>query len=157
LPPLPSTGRPIASHDPDVRTGWWRGDDCTTFSRRIRYTIDRKERTVAVTGFADEIRRVRKLGVGTQDIAVAVGAQPGTVNAWARAARRPTGEKRERFMELISLVDRLEHVMAPRYVPLWLVKPIPALGDRRPLELLSKGRYRDVSKLVAELESDSFS
>ncbi len=112
---------------------------------------------MAVTGFADEIRRVRKLGVGTQDIAVAVGAQPGTVNAWARAARRPTGEKRERFMELISLVDRLEHVMAPRYVPLWLVKPIPALGDRRPLELLSKGRYRDVSKLVAELESDSFS
>ena len=112
---------------------------------------------MAVTGFADEIRRVRKLGVGTNDIAVAVGAQPGTVNAWARATRRPTGEKRERFMELIALVDRLERVMAPRYVPLWLVKPIQALGDRRPLELLSNGEYRAVSKLVAELESDSFS
>jgi uncharacterized protein (DUF2384 family) len=48
-------------------------------------------------------------------------------------------------------------VMAPRYVPLWLVKPVPALDDRRPLELLSKGRYRDVSRLVTELENDSFS
>jgi hypothetical protein len=147
----------IASHDPDFP----RASGSATIARRLgdgSATIRAEGGSiVAVTGFADEIRRVRKLGVGTQDIAVAVGAQPGTVNAWARATRRPTGEKRERFMELVSLVDRLERVMTPRYVPLWLVKPIPALGDRRPLELLSKGRYRDVSKLVAELESDSFS
>lgn len=111
---------------------------------------------MAVTAFADEVKRVRRLGVGTGDIAVAVGAQPATVNAWARATRRPTGEKRDRFMELVALVDRLERVMAPRYVPLWLLKPVPALDDRRPIELLSKGRYRDVSKLVAELENESF-
>jgi uncharacterized protein (DUF2384 family) len=85
-----------------------------------------------------------------------VGAQPATVNAWARAARKPTGAKRERLMELVTLVDRLERVMQPRYVPLWLLKPVPALGDRRPIELLSKGRYRDISKVVTELENDSF-
>ena len=112
---------------------------------------------VAVTAFSDEVKRVRRLGVGTGDIAVAVGAQPATVNAWARATRRPTGEKRERLMELVALVDRLERVMSPRYVPLWLLKPVSALEDRRPIELLSKGRYRDVSELVAELENDSFS
>src|SRR5436190_4112568 len=104
---------------------------------------------MAVSAFADEVRRVQRLGVGTTDIAVAVGAQPATVSAWARSTRRPTGAKRARFMELVSLVDRLERVMQPRYVPLWLLKPLPALGDRRPLEVLSKGRYRDVSKLVA--------
>ncbi len=43
------------------------------------------------------------------------------------------------------------------YVPLWLNKPLPALGDERPLVALGKGRYRDVSRLVAELENDSFS
>ena len=112
---------------------------------------------MAVSVFADEVRRVQRLGVGTGDIAVAVGAQPATVAAWARATRRPTGAKRERFMELVALVDRLERVMQPRYVPLWLLKPVPALGDRRPLEVLSKGRYRDVSKIVAELENESFS
>ena len=67
------------------------------------------------------------------------------------------GERRERLLELVSLVDRLERVMKPSYVPLWLLKPVPALDDRRPLELLSKGRYRDVSRVVAELENDSFS
>ena len=111
---------------------------------------------MAVTGFADEVRRVQRLGVGTSDIAVAVGAQPATVNAWARDARRPTGAKRERLLELVALVDRLERVMQPRYVPIWLLKPVPALGDRRPIELLSKGKYRDISKVVTELENDSF-
>jgi uncharacterized protein (DUF2384 family) len=67
----------------------------------------------------------------------------------------PGSEQRERFLEHVALVDRLERVMAPSYVPLWLLKPVPALDDRRPLELLSKGRYRDVSKVVAELENES--
>ena len=111
----------------------------------------------AMTAFADEVNRVRKLGIATGDIAAATGSQPATVSAWARATRSPTGERRERLLELVALVDRLERVMRASYVPLWLLKPVPALDDRRPLELLSKGRYRDVSRLVAELENDSFS
>ena len=111
----------------------------------------------AMTAFADEVKRVRKLGIATGDIAAATGSQPATVSAWARATRSPTGERRERLLELVALVDRLERVMRASYVPLWLLKPVPALDDRRPLELLSKGRYRDVSRLVAELENDSFS
>ena len=111
----------------------------------------------AMTAFADEVNRVRKLGVATGDIAAATNSVPATVNAWARATRRPSGAKRERLLELVALVDRLERVMAASYVPLWLLKPVPALGDRPPLELLSKGRYRDVSRVVAELENDSFS
>ena len=110
----------------------------------------------AMTGFADEVKRVRNLGVATGDIAAATGSQPSTVNAWARATRQPSGTKRERLLELVALVDRLERVMAAEYVPLWLLKPVTALGDRPPLELLSKGRYRDVSRIVAELENDSF-
>ena len=111
----------------------------------------------AMTAYADEVRRVRELGLATGDIAVATGSQPATVNAWARATRSPTGNRRDRLMELVALVDRLERVMTASYVPLWLLKPLTALGDRPPLELLSKGRYRDVSRLVAELENDSFS
>lgn len=111
----------------------------------------------AMAAFANEVRRVKKLGVATGDIAAATGSQPATVNAWARAARSPSGLRRERLLELVSLVDRLEKLMKPAYVPLWLLKPVPALGDRRPLDLISKGRYRDVSRLVAELESNSFS
>jgi hypothetical protein len=100
----------------------------------------------AMTAFADEVKRVRELGVATGDIAAATGSAPATVNAWARATRQPSGAKRDRLLELV----------AP-YVPLWLLKPVAALGDRPPLELLSKGKYRDVSRVVAELENDSFS
>ena len=110
-----------------------------------------------MTAFADEIKRVRELGLGTGDIALATGSQPATVNAWARATRRPTGTKRTRFLELVTLIDRLQGVMAPSYVPLWLLKPVPALDDRRPLDLLARGKYRDISRVVTELENDSFS
>ena len=111
----------------------------------------------AVTAYAEEVRRVRALGVETGDIAEATGAEVGTVTSWARATRRPSTEYRARLLELVAIVDRLSRTMDQRYVPLWLNKPLPALGDERPLVALGKGRYKDVSRLVAELENDSFS
>jgi len=107
--------------------------------------------------YADEVKRVRALGVDTGDIATATGARVGTVTSWARATRQPSVPFRDRLLELTSIVDRLSETMDPGYVPLWLNKPLRALGDERPLVALGKGRYRDVSKLVAELENDSFS
>src|SRR5215212_159315 len=131
------------------------GDTARTTS--LQFGDRRQPSMSAMSAFASEVKRVRKLGVATGDIAAATGSQPATVNAWARATRNPSGERRERLLELVSLVDRLERVMKPSFVPLWLLKPVPALGDKRPLDLLSKGRYRDVSRVVTELENDSFS
>lgn len=111
----------------------------------------------ALTAYAEEVRRVRALGVETGDIAAATGAEVGTVTSWARATRRPSAVFRERLLELIAIVDRLSRTMDQGYVALWLNKPLPALGDERPLVALGKGRYKDVSRLVAELENDSFS
>jgi hypothetical protein len=107
--------------------------------------------------YAAEVRRVRELGIPTADIATATGAGRSTVTAWARADRRPGGTYRARLLELVALIDRLVKVMTPAHVPVWLHKPLPALGDERPLDALAGGRYRQVSRLVAELENDSFS
>jgi len=109
------------------------------------------------TAYADEVKRVRDVGVDTVDIAQATGTATATVTAWARATRQPSGEHRDRLLELVALVERLSRVMDPPYVPVWLHKPLSALDDRRPLEALSKGQYRQVSRLVAELENESFS
>ncbi len=68
-----------------------------------------------------------------------------------RGTRRPTGV--ERFAELSALVERLARVLDPEYLPIWLRKPVPALGDDKPLDLLAGGEYRRLSALVAELES----
>lgn len=77
--------------------------------------------------------------------------------SWARAQRQPTAVFRDRLLDLIAIVDRIWRTMDDKYVPLWLNKPVPALGDERPVIALGKGRYKEVSRLVAELENDSFS
>jgi hypothetical protein len=111
----------------------------------------------SATAYADEVKRVRSLGVATGDIAEATGAGVGTVTSWARAQRQPSAAFRDRLLDLIAIVDRLSRTMDEQYVPLWLNKPLPALGDERPLVALGEGRYKEVSRLVAELENDSFS
>ena len=111
----------------------------------------------SATAYADEVKRVRAIGVATGDIARATGAGVGTVTSWARAQRQPSAAFRDRLLDLIAIVDRLSRTMDEQYVPLWLNKPLAALGDERPLVALGEGRYKDVSRLVAELETDSFS
>jgi transcriptional regulator with XRE-family HTH domain len=111
----------------------------------------------AMAVYANEIRRVRSLGIETADIARVTGAARATVGAWLRATRRPRAEHRERLLELVAIVDRLAEIMDDDQVALWLQKPLPALDEVSPLDALAAGRYRDVSRLVAELENDSFS
>jgi len=44
-------------------------------------------------------------------------------------------------------------VMDPSYISIWMRKPIPALDDRKPLDVIRDGDYREVSRIVAALES----
>jgi transcriptional regulator with XRE-family HTH domain len=111
----------------------------------------------AMATYANEIKRVRALGIDSADIARATGAARATVNAWMRASRRPAAVHRERLLELVAIADRLTTVMDDEQVGLWLQKPLPALDDERPLDAIANGRYRAVSRLVTELENDSFS
>jgi hypothetical protein len=38
--------------------------------------------------------------------------------------------------------------MDPSYIAVWLRKPVPALDDDKPLEVIARGDYRQVAKLV---------
>jgi uncharacterized protein (DUF2384 family) len=108
-------------------------------------------------GYANDLRRVKALGIDAADISRVTGAARATVSSWMRATRRPGAAHRERLLELVAIVDRLTDVMDEDYVAIWLQKPLPALNDDTPLDALGEGRYRSVSKLVSELENDSFS
>src|SRR5688500_6447297 len=110
----------------------------------------------AMSSYANEIKRVRGLGIEPADIARVTGAARATVSSWIRATRRPGAAHRQRLLELVAIADRLSDVMDDEYVGIWLQKPLPALDDERPLDALSVGRYREVSRIVAELENDSF-
>jgi transcriptional regulator with XRE-family HTH domain len=104
--------------------------------------------------FADEASRIRQVGhLSDAQIGRAVGAAPSTVRDWFARRSSPSGSRAERVAELAEIVDRLARVVDPSYIPVWLLKPIEALGNRQPLELIARGQARRVAQLISGLES----
>jgi len=62
---------------------------------------------------------------------------------------RSPGSRAERLVELSALVERLTRVMDPSYIPVWLRKPVPVLDDDKPLDVIGRGEYRRVSKIIS--------
>lgn len=106
------------------------------------------------SGFASEAAHIVEIaGLSATDIARATGAHQTTVRAWLRGASSPSGLHAERLGELSSIVERLVRVMLPSYVPVWLGKPIALLDDDKPIDVITSGAYRRVSRTVATLEA----
>jgi transcriptional regulator with XRE-family HTH domain len=104
------------------------------------------------TAITSEAVRLRELGLSDRELARATGAAPSTARAWLAERSAPTGERAERLIELAAMVERLETVMARGYIPVWLRKPIPALDDDKPLDLIGDGEYRKVARVISGLE-----
>jgi transcriptional regulator with XRE-family HTH domain len=101
----------------------------------------------------DEASRLHEeAGLSDGDVARATGAAQSTARSWLNGSRSPTGERAERLIELSALVERLERLIDPDYISIWLRKPVPALGDEKPLDLIGRGEYRRVARLISELE-----
>ncbi len=94
----------------------------------------------------------RAANLSDSDIARATGAAPSTARAWRNESRSPTGERAERVIELTALVERLERLMDADYIAVWLRKPIAALDDEKPLDLIGRGDYRAVAAAISSLE-----
>jgi hypothetical protein len=106
------------------------------------------------TAFAEEAVRIHTVGhLSDRQIAAAVGAAPSTVRDWLARRTSPSGRRAQRVAELAEIVDRLTRVMETSYIPVWLSKPVEALGDRNPLEVIAHGEVRRVARVVSELES----
>lgn len=103
--------------------------------------------------FIREAAFVNEVGhLSDVDIARATGAAASTVRAWLTGTRSPTGERAERLIELSALIERLTRVIDPSYIAVWLRKPVPALDDEKPLDVIARGDYRLVARLVSALE-----
>jgi hypothetical protein len=105
------------------------------------------------TAFAKEACRVHERGhLSDQLIARATGAARSTVRGWLALRNEPTGRRADRVAELSAIVERLARVMQPEYIPVWLTKPLEALDDEKPIELIARGDYARVARLVSSLE-----
>lgn len=110
-------------------------------------------RTLHLHGFAREATFVSDIAqLSDRDIARATGTAPSTVRAWLAGTRTPTGERAERLVELSSLVERLTRLVDPAYVAVWLRRPVPALDEEKPIDVIARGEYRRVARLISELE-----
>lgn len=94
----------------------------------------------------------RKTGLSAEQIARATGAAASTVRGWIGHRSEPTGLRAERVAELSAITERLARVMPRTYIPVWLSKPIEALDDEKPLDLIAAGEYRRVAKIVSAIE-----
>ncbi len=109
------------------------------------------------TAIASEATRLAELGLTDDDLARATGAARSTARAWLAGRSSPTGERAERLIELLAIVERLEQLIKPDYIPIWLRKPVPALDEDKPLDVIGRGDYRAVARLVSELEGTTAS
>lgn len=118
-----------------------------------RYTLWMVRSALAPSPFLREVAFVSEVGhLSDTDIARAAGAAPSTARAWLAGTRAPTGERAERVIELSALVERLTRVMDPSYIAVWLRKPVPVLDDDKPLDVIGRGDYRRVAKILSALE-----
>lgn len=91
-------------------------------------------------------------GLSDRLIATATGAKPSTVRGWLAGRSEPTGARAERLIELSEMVRRLARVVRAESIALWLQRPVQALSDEKPIELIARGDYRLVAKLISEIE-----
>jgi transcriptional regulator with XRE-family HTH domain len=106
-----------------------------------------------MSALTSEALRVRNSAhLSDRQIAAATGARPSTVRDWLNGRSGPTGSRAARLIELAEMTDRLRRVMEPEYIPIWLNRPLEVLDDEKPVDLLARGEYRPVAKLIAELE-----
>jgi hypothetical protein len=59
-------------------------------------------------------------------------------------------------VELSAIIDRLSALLDAEYVPVWLNRPLAALDHRKPIDILAAGGYEELSRLIASLESPTF-
>jgi hypothetical protein len=111
-----------------------------------------------MSALIDEARRVHDFaGLSDRMIAAATGAKPSTVRGWLSGRSEPSGVRAERLIELAELTRRLGQVVHREVIPVWLSRPLIRLDDDKPIEVIARGDYKLVSRLVAELESPGVS
>lgn len=100
-----------------------------------------------------EARRVHdRTGLSDRLIAEATGAQPSTVRGWLSGRSEPSGLRAERLVELSAMTDRLARVVSPDAIGVWLIRPNVALEDERPIDVIARGEYLAVARVISGIE-----
>ncbi len=91
----------------------------------------------------DVVEALSEFKVSQADLATATGASERSVRNWKKtSAIRPEYEERLRDVQEVALI--LQDSLTPRGVGQWLRARNRMLGGRRPLEMIAKGKVKEV-------------
>ena len=82
--------------------------------------------------------------VDTADVARVLNTSQRSVQRWSARESSPRKESEERLLELAVVLELAVHVMPEAGARLWLRTPIGDLGWRKPLDVISEGKFREV-------------
>ena len=107
---------------------------------------------------ANTIQRANKiLGLNFSEVAEALGVQRQTVYRYRKLESAPNAEVQERLAKIREISYLLSEVFIDEEAQLeWLYSPVPLLRDRRPIDLIRKGKFDEVMSVLAGHYSGAF-
>ena len=99
---------------------------------------------------------LREIGLSTDDLAEVFAVSPDTVRRWTSEtnAQSPSGDQADHVVVVAKIVNHLRHAMTPRGVVQWLLRELPSLDDRRPVdELKDAESYQRLIRLASNARS----
>ena len=99
---------------------------------------------------------LRRQNLSVDSLVELLHASETTVRRWTSAddPTEPSGDAGDRVMVIAKVVNHLRHSMTPRGTVQWLLRPHPALDDRRPVdELKDPTSYRMLINLASGTRS----
>lgn len=99
--------------------------------------------------YVDEANEI--LGLTYKQIATALGANESTLHRWRAGESEPRPMAIRRLEALRELQDELLKAVRPESARTWLHAEVPALGGRRPVDLLMEGNIEHVTRVIMRL------
>ena len=168
-----SNGRRLQAAEP-ATSAWYDGARAPRANGHLRlvelYRADPMDRVELVkTGVpaAGFVALASDLGMAKERLAVTLGLARATVDRKIRDNKVLSPDESSRVLGMASLVGQVQSLVAESgqvqgfdagaWVSHWLEQPVPALGGRRPAELMDTSEGQAiVSRLVAQLQSGAY-
>jgi uncharacterized protein (DUF2384 family) len=94
---------------------------------------------------------IREASVTTVELAEITGVRERQVQNWASGTNRPSGEARNRLLELNYIIGLLRDVYTTEGIEIWLHGRNRDLAGRRPIDMLKSGDFEEVLQLIDQL------
>lgn len=107
--------------------------------------------TTAGFSYPSIVEEIRSNGVAMAEIGQITGVGLRTVQHWLAGRSRPTGDNRDRLVDVHYIVKQLGEVYRPEGIEIWIHARNRGLGGERPIDMLINGQFQEVVQAADRL------